>query len=547
MDRDDAGEPSEGRAYPIPKSRLVSHCKRLQMTHPIDLCDHQTAESTITKEGLDAMRNKTNFAALLVSVIACFAVDALAVEYRDPAGFRVDLPKGWQVAKSDGGHIVIASPNPQKYVFLQMLPRRTADCAGTLRQTLGAGANNAARVEDLQVAPAGPRMAMARFVFQNRQARGATLCAEISAQSAMLYGISAPVDEYDRESPMLVAILKSFSFLPTVTPARGSAAPVSMPPLIPWREPSELAYTIGVPQGWQAAGGIRRQDATHYRTGVQMTSADGGSLIRFGDQRLDSCTVPGPGMAGLPPAQGTMQYCQPQSAAQFVVDYLQRALVQDLRITNVRLAGPFERTDLAQRAQANTLPGLRVGYSVAELHFGGQRNGAPVAGSVLATVTLFYASPGQNFIAATQSYKLTGFVGPAGQFESLARLTGAVEASMRINPVWWSETQRINREIAERTLATMQAEAAHQQQAFWDRMAASDQRREAINDILGGTVRLNNVSAGGGQPYQAKAGSNYYFLDREAARTAGRPEDAVVGTDVWPSSTVDLTPLEVIR
>ena len=90
----------------------------------------------------------------------------------------------------------------------------------------------------------------------------------------------------------------------------------------------------------------------------------------------------------------------------------------------------------------------------------------------------------------------------------------------------------------------MRAQAENQQQAFWERMAASDRRREGVNDLLGGTVRLND---GQGHQYQAKSGSNYYFLDQDAARRASRPGDAVVGADVWPSPAVDLTPLEIVR
>jgi hypothetical protein len=90
----------------------------------------------------------------------------------------------------------------------------------------------------------------------------------------------------------------------------------------------------------------------------------------------------------------------------------------------------------------------------------------------------------------------------------------------------------------------MRAQGESQQKAFWDRMAASDRRTAAVNDILGGTVRLTD---GQGNNYQAPAGSNYYFQDLNAARTAGKPDDAVVRADVYPSPLVDLRPLEVIR
>ena len=66
-------------------------------------------------------------------------------------------------------------------------------------------------------------------------------------------------------------------------------------------------------------------------------------------------------------------------------------------------------------------------------------------------------------------------------------------------------------------------------------MASSDRRRDAVNDVLGGTVRLSD---GQGNTYQAQAGSNYYFQDLTGT---------VVSTDVYPSPLVDLRPLEVIR
>jgi len=162
----------------------------------------------------------------------------------------------------------------------------------------------------------------------------------------------------------------------------------------------------------------------------------------------------------------------------------------------------------------------------------------------MAQTTMFRAAQGQNFLLGALSFDVQSFLGSPERFNMLARLTGAIQASMRLNPQWWSDTQRIGREVTDRTLAAMRSQAEHQQQAFWDRMAASDRRREAVNDILGGTNRLTDAK---GNQYQAKAGSNYYFVDEEAVRRGVRPNDAVTGRDVWPSKAVDLTPLEIVR
>jgi hypothetical protein len=470
----------------------------------------------------------------------CFFLVAsglMAAVVHDPTGFRVDLPPGWQATKSGAGHIVMAGPNPQTYAFVRPVLNRNGACDATLRQNIS-GATG------LEIAPAGPRMATARFLFQGGQVRGAMLCAETSRRTAMLYGYAAPKNEFAQQAPRLMAILRSFAFEGLANGQGGSATAAAVPPLsVAWQEPHEMAYTLAIPQGWRAMGGVRRLDVTHYNNGVQLLSPDGGSVIRIGDQRLAQCTVPGPGAASMP-STGGLNYCQMQSAGQFGNSYL-RMMAQDFGWRDGRVTGVQERPDLAQRAQAVPASfGLRTGVSVAEIRFQASWNGNPVTGALLATTTMFYAVQGQNFILGTQSFEVVGYAGPAAQAGMLARLTGAIRASQRINPAWWSQTQQINRQVAERTLATLHAEAAHQQETAWNRMAAADRRTESVGHLLSGTVELSD---GQGNRYQAKAGSNYYFLDTEAAKTAGRPDDAVRGGDVWPSPMVDLRPLEVVR
>jgi hypothetical protein len=148
---------------------------------------------------------------------------------------------------------------------------------------------------------------------------------------------------------------------------------------------------------------------------------------------------------------------------------------------------------------------------------------------------LFDAVQGQNYLVGTLSSTIQSFWGAPERFGTLARLTGAMQASMQMNPVWWEQTQRINAEITRRTLAQMHSEAQNAQQASWDRMAAADRRSESVGYLLSGTSRLSD---GQGRTYEAKAGSNYYFLGANGT---------VVGTDTWPSITVDLQQLAVIR
>ena len=485
--------------------------------------------------------------ALLLTLLFA-AVGVFAREYHDPAGFRVDLPQGWQAVQSKAGHFIMVSPDPQHYVFVQPVLNRTTDCAATLRQALSGSGSQFAGVQGLDVSPAGRGLAVARFLFQNGQVRGEMMCAETSRRGGTFYGLAAPVQDFARELPMLVSVLKSFSFEAASRGGSGGTNPqMPQPALVQWQEPNELAYTIGVPQGWQVTGGLQRMDVSHYNSGVFMTSPDGASTIRLGDPRVAlSCLVAGPGMASMPGANTVRGMCQMQNSQQFGVTYIQQFLARDLGLMLPQNGLEIQdRPDLSQRAdQMPRSMGINVQTSTSEIRFRGTRNGTPVAGTFLA-VTSFTANPaGGNVMLGSLSFGIRGFVGSPQQFGMLARLTGAVGSSVHWNPVWFAQTNRISQQEAAASLAASRQTAENQQQAFWDRMGAADRRSEAVGDVLRGTVRLSD---GQGNQYEAKAGSNYYFRDDDAARTAGRPDDAVTGSNLWPSSTVDLSPLQVIR
>jgi hypothetical protein len=470
---------------------------------------------------------------LFAGVVLCANV-ARAAEHGDGgSGFRVNVPPGWHAVSRGAGHVVISSPDPLEYADVRPVLQRTSSCAATLRVLLASSAGLA----DLQIADTGRGMAVARFSVRHGAGRGAVLCAETSRSVGMLYGGVVPANAFAREWPNVMAVLRSFAYQPRNSPgsARRGVAATALPPLTSWREPNERAFVMSVPAGWQVHGGIHRQDATHYTSGVEALNPDGVAGVRIGDSRVGQCTVPGPGMNNMPPAQGTMQFCPASTAEQVGTLYLRGLLARDLGLSAIQIDA-VPRADLARRAEAVPASfGLRVHCTVEELRFRATRGGSPVSGAVVVGTTLFDAVQGQNYLVGTLSSTIQSFWGPPERFATLARLTGVMQASMRMNPVWWEQTQRINAEITRRTLAQMHAEAQNAQQASWDRMAAADRRSESVGYLLSGTSRLSD---GQGRTYEAKAGSNYYFLG---------PNGTVTGTDTWPSSTVDLTQLAVIR
>src|SRR4030088_1096930 len=135
--------------------------------------------------------------------------------------------------------------------------------------------------------------------------------------------------------------------------------------------------------------------------GVEGLCPGGVSGVRIGDPRVGQCTVAGPGMNNMPPAQGTMQFCPASTAEQVGTLYLRGLLARDLGLSAIQIdATP--RNDLARRAAAIPASfGLRVHCTVEELRFRASRGGSPVSGAVVVGTTLFDAVQGQSFILGT--------------------------------------------------------------------------------------------------------------------------------------------------
>lgn len=485
---------------------------------------------------------------LLAAAGHTLAVAAQNQSYTDPSGFQVNLPQGWTVQKFQQGHVRMQSVDGRRFVLVLPVLGRGTDCTTSLRRAFGASWGAFPGVRGVEVAPVqGSRgLATARFSFQDGRSRGAVLCAETSTGTGMYYGMGGPAETFAQEAPQMVAILKSFRYgggSSQPASAQGGA-PVSLPAMVTWQEPREMAYTLQMPAGWRVTGGLTRIDASHARSGIEMASPEGQALLRIGDPRLPACTIPGQGMASMG-SSGGMTLCPYQTGRQAGEAYLQRTLAREWGVEGLQIVSSRDRMDLSQAADRGPAQfGLNVRNAFAEIRFRGTRRGAPVEGWMLANTQMMASVSGQNFMLGTYSTDFGAFVGPPARMAELAAITGNVVATTRWSPEWWQREQRIGIELARRTLAMMHAQGEEQQRAFWARMDASDRRREAVNDILGGSVRLSD---GEGHVYGAKAGSNYYFMDQDEARRAARPEDAVVGRDIYPAPLVDLRPLDVIK
>ena len=484
------------------------------------------------------------------TLLAVFtAVSLSSAEYHHPSGFKVNLPQGWRAESGKGGLVMLSSQDMREVAVVQPIFDRRESCTGILRKYLASG------TAQVEISAAGPRLARATYAWHNGADKGSMLCAEIGPRTGMLYGISAPAGSFGEKAGMLTAILQSFSFEARRTNQSGGGGAPAMPQLRAWREPNEGAYTMGVPVGWSVSGGINRQGlATGYRVQTIMSSPNG-SFIRGGDYRFESsCAILGSASYNLPgvAAWARQHPCPMENGTQFGQRYTQ-ALAGELGLSNASIVSITPMRELERIAMEKTAA-LRQNVSIAEVRFQGSRGGVPFAGLVLATVKILPGSD-PSLAPGQKSLDVTAFAGPASDFDMLARLTGEVMASGRVDLNWFMQEQRTTITAGRQIVESIHATAAKQQQAFWDRISTpksgqgngvhgTEGRSLAVGNLLAGQ---NTVSDGNGHELQAQAGSNFYFRDENLARTAGRPEDAIVGRDSWPSSMVDLTPLQVIR
>ena len=79
----------------------------------------------------------------------------------------------------------------------------------------------------------------------------------------------------------------------------GMACAQTTPTWVTMVDPQEHAFSIDVPQGWKAYGGMFRSNAVEVKPFIDMTSPDGEVNLRVGDASIPSYELPNPRLQGL--------------------------------------------------------------------------------------------------------------------------------------------------------------------------------------------------------------------------------------------------------
>jgi hypothetical protein len=414
--------------------------------------------------------------------------------HNDPAGFAVDLPAEWTVAKDPTtGQIAIRGARGERVViwplFLNQVQLDSRGAAAMIRQLAGrfdaqlpwnavAPKQNVARL----MAAGGGRGASAMLSWANGP----------SGASVYFYGIEAPAEVYRASTDSFVAILKSFHVVQDASvknaaqAASGAGGALSF---VNWKDPHEGAFSTSVPQGWQVIGGAYRLSPVDVRYEVAMGSPDGEVRAAVGDASLGGFIQPTQmlAMAGLREGMNyqlgdgsQLNIRRWMTGQQFARGYVE--LVLSKWCTSPQISSNNVREDLAPVFnQAARAEGFNVAVSAGDAAFTCNLNGRTVQGKYVAgTIQV----PGSGIWFA---YRLYGYLVVAGREKDAEKALAEAGQNWKFNPQWLAQQKNTA------DAAVMQDNIRSQQLRQRAQQAIAEDQRQTSDMIMKGWEQRNKV------------------------------------------------------
>jgi len=452
--------------------------------------------------------------------------------HNDPAGFAVDLPAAWVVAKDPAtGQIALrGARGEQVMIWPLFLPRVQLDARGGMALLQQLARKFDARMTWSAVAP---MQNVARLMATGGGRGAAAMLSWANGASGAwvyFYGIEAPAEVYRASTDSFVGILKSFHILqdPSLkTAPQTASSAVGAPSFASWVDPHEGAFSTSVPQGWQVIGGAYRLSPVDVRYEVAMGSPDGEIRAAIGDASLGGFIQPTPmlAMAGLREGMNyqlgdgsQLNIRRYLTGQQFARTYVE--LVLSKLCSNPQISSNNVREDLAAAfAQAARAEGYTVPVNAGDVAFTCNLNGRPVQGKYVAgTIQV----PGS---AIWFAYRLYGYLVVAGREKDAEKVLAEAYQNWKFSPQWLAQQKNTAdaavmqdnlrsqqlRQRAQQAIAEDQRQTSDMIMKGWEQRSKVydeiDRRRE--NAILG-TVDV--VDPESGEQYKISNYGDYHYM-----------------------------------
>jgi hypothetical protein len=410
--------------------------------------------------------------------------------HEDPAGFSIDAPTPWSIARdAQQGRVTLQGQRGELVVVWPMSidggQLSARDAAGLVQQF--------ARKIDGHLAwrPAGTTASPAnvvRVVASGQEMSGAAMMTWSSGPngtSVILYCVEAPGDVYRASAETFGGILESFR---VNTDSGAKTAAADRTPLegrlqfVQWNEPHEHMFSMAVPQAWQVLGGAYRLSATDVRTGILLSSPDNRIRVVLGDSNIPPYISPsqmlafaglregGTYMLGDGTRMEIRRYVSGQAYARQYIQAFSQRQCPGLQFTSNN-ARQDVATKFSAAARAEGMPNAQM--TAGDALFTCTLNGAQVRGSLIVATIVPLPNPAPMWYV----YRLYGYVAAPGLEPLAERVVQQTLDSVKVNPAWQAQQQQ----IAANAVA---ADNLRAQQIQSRALAAIREDQRAINDMI---------------------------------------------------------------
>lgn len=432
------------------------------------------------------------------------------------AGFRMDLPPGWQAQLSQNGAVVARAQDGDSAVVIAPVPDARGSAAEWLRTrgsaALGAYFKNAA-VSAIYSSRTTPSAALASAEFAGVHGPGAAhVLYFVDGDVGTLYAVACPRQVMPQESGMLLGILRSFSFAGEQSAGGGTAPGAPAVNFTKFRDPQESAFTVDVPAGWKVQGGMLRRSTLDFRPFVYAVSPDGATTIRLGDPALGTFTEPSQLLAMAGMREG-MNYSPGYGNVWPIRRYLpgpQFAQAYAAKLAGeMQAANPhFQSVRPLPQFSSNAGAAMGITVSAGEADFTCTRDGRESGGSVYAA-TARMGMPGGGQGAIWFHVALAGFLSPVSEAPAINDVLLHMFKSWEWNPQWVGRQSQTAVETARIAHETSEYIAKVHDEAFWNNRRVHDKAMGNWSEYMRGVVRLRDPNTG--EVIEGRAGKNHYY------------------------------------
>ncbi|MHA2621520.1 MAG: hypothetical protein V2G42_07700 [bacterium JZ-2024 1] len=460
--------------------------------------------------------------------------------HQDPAGFSVEIPRGWKVrSHPKTGQIDVTGTSQERVTIVPFFIRVRLDTKALpeifkgLAREYGGGAEwQSPRFEGKST------LRMTGKTKNEAVVSAMTWFSSGRGTAGILYVTSAPEERYGRMVDVFGRILKSFRIQGK---ASGESGRTVLPAFVVWKDPLENAFSIEVPKGWKVDGGLHRLASVDTRVELVATSPDNGITIRIGDKEIPPFVEPNPTltMSGFPegslysPGYGVVMLVKSyRNGVDFAEEYARSRYGEECQ--DLEMVDRKDRRDMSEAFneiyRSSSAYGVGFVLTAGEVAFTCTRSGRKMKG-------YFFAGTQRSVVQGTglgpwSVQYLAGFIAESEQAETAEAIGEHMVKTLRINPEWLRMQKHLAGETS-RIVSETHAKISNLiRESYWSRQAVMDELDRRRSRAILGVVDV--VDPATGKEYQVESSSDYYWIDHRGN---------IVGTDTSTIPNIDFREL----